>query len=107
MIVLNKLKLISDPATVVGSEIIFLVHSAIETKNYEFLIPKHIVLNKEKKEYKAGFLNELYLNLYPERAKKDIFREVTDKYQLFVDERQYQNLVHEYGIKKYHTFIKQ
>jgi 3'-phosphoadenosine 5'-phosphosulfate sulfotransferase (PAPS reductase)/FAD synthetase len=106
MIICNKKTEIADPAEVVGTAVLSLVHHAIENRNIEFKIPKHIVLNKEKKEYKAGFLNELYLILYPDRLKKDIFEDVTNRYDLFVDERQYQNLVHEYGIKKYHTFIK-
>ena len=81
-------------------------HRTLMYKHIFFNVPKHIKSNKEKKEYKAGYLNELYLLVYPDLLKKQIYQEITNKFQIFVDERQFQNLTHEYSVKKYSNFIK-
>lgn len=103
MILFNK-KWIYDPAKLSDKDIarlrLFLYGRVF------FIVPEHIKSNKEKKEYKAGYLNELYLMVYPDLLKKEIYQEISDKFQIFVDERQFQNLIHEYSLKKYINFIK-
>lgn len=103
MIILGSKKII-DPAKLSEKELTRL--RSFLYKDIFFYVPEHIKSNKDKKEYKAGYLNELYLLVYPDLLKKQIYQEITDKFQIFVEERQFQNLVHEYSIKKYSTFIK-
>ena len=74
--------------------------------HFVFKIPENIVDNREKKEYYAGFLNEMYSLIYPEKTKRIIFEEVCKLYHIFVDVRQYQNLMKGYKDKKYIHFIK-
>lgn len=75
-------------------------------KKFSFIIPNTVVGNKDRRIYHAGFLNEVYSSLKPTLLKKDIFVFITVEYNIFVDERQYQNLIREYNEKKYTTFIK-
>ena len=103
MIQFNK-KTIIDPAKLNEKELVKL--RSFLYKRVFFDVPEHIKSNKEKKEYKAGYLNELYLSVYPDLLKKQIYQEITNKFQIFVDERQFQNLTHEYSVKKYSNFIK-
>ena len=100
-----KGKLVKDPAIIASEEILEL-RLDLHKKFFPFFIPPHISSNKDKKEYKTGFLNEIYAVVFPDLLKKTIFTEVTRKFDIFVDERQYQNMVHEYSIKKYSLFIK-
>lgn len=74
--------------------------------DFKFKIPEYIIENKKKKEYKAGFLNELYLLMMPFETKKKIFEIVSTNFDIFVDERQYQNMISEYQKNKYSVFIK-
>ena len=103
MIQFNK-KEIVDPVKLNEKELVKL--RSFLYKRVFFDVPEQIKSNKEKKEYKAGYLNELYLLVYPDLLKKQIYQEITNKFQIFVDERQFQNLTHEYSIKKYSNFIK-
>lgn len=104
MIILNKNK-IEDPSLLTDSEISVL-REVLFVHCPRVHIPKHIISNKEKTEYKAGYLNELFLIIFPEQLKKDIFKMVTERFDIFVEKRQFLNLVHEYNLKKYSTFIK-
>ena len=103
MIQFNK-KIIIDPAKLNEKELVKL--RSFLYKRVFFYFSEHFKSNKEKKEYKAGYLNELYLLVYPDLLKKQIYQEITNKFQIFVDERQFQNLTHEYSVKKYSNFIK-
>lgn len=69
-------------------------------------IPNHLVSNKDKKNYKTGFLNDVYLLLYPGMEKQDVFKRVTKDHDIFVDLKQYQNIVRTFHTEKYSTFIK-
>lgn len=104
MILLNKNK-IKDPTLLTDSEKAQLreLLFACYPKVY---IPKHIVSNKEKTEYKAGYLNELFISAFPDELKKNIFKAVTERFDIFVEKRQYYNLVREYSEKKKTVFIK-
>jgi hypothetical protein len=83
-----------------------IIRFGLITSTFGFVVPAHITSNKDKKDYKTGFLNELYSIIFPKYLKRDIFQEVTEKFNIFVDERQYQNMVREYSKKKYTNFIK-
>jgi hypothetical protein len=104
MIVLNNKK-ITDPVLLTNSEkdrlreILFVIYPKV-------FIPEHIISNKEKTEYKAGFLNELFIAAFPDEFKKNIYEVVTKRFDIFVEKRQYLNLVREYTLKKYSVFIK-
>jgi len=104
MIVLNN-NLIKDPSLLTETEISVL-REVLFAQYPRIRIPEHITTNKEKTEYKAGYLNELFLIVFPDQFKKDIFKTVTERFDIFVEKRQYMNLVHEYGLKKYSVFIK-
>lgn len=104
MISLNKLKII-DPSLMTDSQIGFL-RKDLPLLHFAFFMPEHIVLNKDKKEYKAGYINEVYTVVFPHLLKMQIFHEVTKRFDIFVDERQYQNMIREYSKKKYTVFIK-
>jgi hypothetical protein len=103
MIVWNNKKII-DPALIEDRDVsrlrLFLL------KDVQVKIPEYLISNKDKKIYKTGFLYEMYLLVYPEALKKDLIKLISDKYQLFVDERQCQNLIHEYFNRKYSNFVK-
>jgi len=101
MLTLNN-TIIKDP--ILASD--YQIHSLRDWFPYAFTVPEHIVTNKDKKDYKAGFLNELYSIVYPDLLKTQIFKEVTARFDIFVDERQYQNMIREYSKKKYVIFIK-
>lgn len=98
-------KPISDPVLMTPEDV-SVFRAELPKKFWPFFIPIHIISNKDKKDYKTGFLNEIYSLVFPESLKKNIFTEVTKKFDIFVDERQYQNMVAEYNLKKYSFFIK-
>ncbi len=104
MILLSN-KQIKDPSLLTEPEIVQL-REVLFSSYPKVYIPKHITTNKEKAEYKAGFLNELFVKVYPNEFKKDIFESVTKRFDIFVEKRQYMNLLHEYELKKYSVFIK-
>lgn len=104
MIILNK-KNIEDPSLLTENEIVGLREVLFE-RYPKIHIPKHIVSNKEKIEYKAGYLNELFSVVFPNLLKKDIYKAVTERFDIFVEKRQYSNLLNEYSLKKYSSFIK-
>ncbi len=83
-----------------------LLRVGLPIQHFPFFVPEHIVLNKDKKEYKAGYINEVYSIVFPHLLKSQIFHEVTKRFDIFVDERQYQNMIREYSKKKYTVFIK-
>jgi hypothetical protein len=82
------------------------IWSEFENKNFDFILPEHIVENKDKKIYKAGFLNDCLNCFSTGKTKKSIFEFITKEFDIFVDERQYQNLVRDYKKKKYSFFIQ-
>lgn len=104
MILLNQNKIV-DPSLLTDSEksqlreLLFSVYPKV-------FIPKHITSNKEKIEYKAGYLNELFQAAYPDELKKNIYIAIKDRFDIFVEKRQYLNLVQQYTLKKYSVFIK-
>lgn len=104
----NILVDIHNPSNLKGLGVTVLMEIETEffDKKFDFIIPDHITENKDKKCYKPGFLNEVYSILRPNTLKKNIFEYVTTQFDIFVDERQYQNLIKEYSEKKYTTFIK-
>jgi hypothetical protein len=104
MIILNG-KYIKDPSLLTEQETASL-RDVLFLKYPKVYIPEHITLNKEKSEYKVGYLNELFSKVFPEVLKKDIFKAVMERFDIFVEKRQYFNLINEYGLKKYSVFIK-
>lgn len=104
MIILNN-KNIEDPSLLTQNEIAGL-REILFVRYPKIHIPKHVVSNKEKIEYKAGYLNELFSVVFPEQLKKDIYEIVTERFDIFVEKRQYRNLLVEYDLKKYSLFIK-
>lgn len=104
MIVLNQNK-ITDPALLTEfeksqlRELLFSIYPKV-------FIPAHIVSNKEKTEYKAGYLNELFIIAFPDELKKNIYKAISQRFDIFVEKRQYLNLVQQYTLKKYSVFIK-
>lgn len=104
MILLNKNK-IKDPTLLTDSEK-DLLRELLFASYPKIHIPKHITSNKEKTEYKTGFLNEIFILAFPDELKKNIYQAVTERFDIFVEKRQYYNLVKEYADKKYSVFIK-
>ena len=104
MIILNG-KYIKDPSLLTDTEISSL-REVFLCKYPKIYIPEHITLNKEKSEYKTGYLNELFSILFPEKLKKDIYKAITERFDIFVEKRQFLNQVHQYGLKKKSVFIK-
>lgn len=104
MLQLNNNK-IKDPILLTDSEKAQL-RELLFASYPKIYIPKHIISNKEKTEYKAGFLNEIFILAFPDELKKNIFKAVTERFDIFVEKRQYFNLVKEYAEKKYSVFIK-
>jgi hypothetical protein len=104
MIILNKKKII-DVALLTEEEI-FMLREPLFYIYPKVFIPEHIVSNKEKMIYKVGYLNELFLKVFPEQLKKDIFSIVIKRFDIFVEKRQYYNLVNEYHSEKYSHYIK-
>lgn len=104
MIILNN-KNIQDPSLLTQTEIAGL-REVLFVRYPKIHIPKHITSNKEKIEYKAGYINELFSVVFPELLKKDIYTSVTERFDIFVEKRQYSNLINEYSLKKYSLFIK-
>jgi hypothetical protein len=82
------------------------IKNEFNSNNFDFIIPDHLTENKHKKDYKAGFLNELYSYMNQDKLKKEVFEFVTKRFDVFVDERQYQNMIKEYTKNKYLIFIK-
>jgi hypothetical protein len=83
---------------------LFVLKSLAEKGELLFFFPKELKKAKEKRVYKVGFLNELYVNLFfkskENRWSKDkIFNFVTNKFDIFIERRQYQKDVKEF--KKY------
>lgn len=103
MILFNK-KQIRDP-TLLAEEEVLLLRELLFSKYPKLFIPEHIVSNKEKMEYKVGYLNDLFSTVYPDQLKRDIYTAVTKRFDIFVEQRQYINLVQEYRLKK-SEFIK-
>lgn len=104
MIILNN-KAIKDPELLAEEEIL-LLREVLFNKYPKIIIPDHIVSNKEKMEYKVGYLNELFLKVFPDQLKKDIFSIVIKRFDIFVEKRQYLNLLQQYNLKKNTIFIK-
>jgi len=104
MILLNNNK-IKDPSLLTEPEKAQL-RGLLFTSYPKIYIPKHIILNREKSEYKAGYLNELFTLAFPDELKKNIYKAVTERFDIFVEKRQYANLIHDYALKKYSVFIK-
>ena len=71
-----------------------------------FKIPAHVKTNKDKRIYKVGFLNEFYVLLFKDKKKTDIYHEVTECYQIFIEQRQYQIDVKDFKQDKYTKFVK-
>lgn len=103
MIFLNK-EVIKDPVNMSKQQIQDIMARGFS--NIRIIIPEHIVTNKDKKEYKTGFANEAYSTVFPSLSKTTVFSQVTKIFDIFVEERQYQNMVRDYNTKKYTTFIK-
>lgn len=83
----------------------FNVRELAEKGSLIVVIPTHIKKNKEKREYKVGFLNELYKKLFPGWSSLKIFTFVKDHYDIFIDQRQYQIDVKNYKKNKNTKFI--
>ena len=115
MIIVNSKteETLKDPAmlTSVSEPDLKLVKLHAMEGNLLFLIPNHIKTNKEKRIYKIGFLNELYTNLFPKKeykeyTKTNIFKQITNNYQVFIELRQYQDDVRVWKKEKYTKFIQ-
>lgn len=104
MILING-KRIKDASLLTESETA-LLRELLLSEYPKIYIPSYITTNKEKTEYKAGFLNELFLKAFPDHLKKDIIQMICERFDIFVEKRQFLNLIHEYTLKKYSVFIK-
>ena len=96
---------IKDPSLLTDAQVAVL-REALLCKFPKVYIPQHITLNKEKSEYKTGYLNELFVKVFPDNLKKDIMAAIMERFDIFVEKRQYLNQVHQYGLKKYDVFLK-
>lgn len=63
-------------------------------------------LNTQKRIYKSGFLHSFYKILYPNRKSRDLYEMINDKYDLFINQRQFQRDVKAYNEKKLFIFAK-
>lgn len=98
---------LKDPAELInfsGPELMRLRFLA-EDNNIIFKIPEHLKNNKDKRIYKVGFLNEYYSYLFQNKKKNEIYDHITDKYQIFLELRQYQIDVKQFKDEKYTKFV--
>lgn len=97
---------IIDPIDIDKAPAAYGIRQKFVSSHFVFNVPENIVDNKGKKEYYAGFLNEMYSLIYPEKSKSVVFKEVCKLFNIFIEERQYQNLIYGYKKNKYTHFIK-
>lgn len=62
--------------------------------------------NTNKRIYKSGFLFEVYQIIYPTEKKQKLFEIISEKYDVFVEYRQFQRDVKSYNDKKVSIFVE-
>lgn len=62
-------------------------------------------INIAKRIFKVGFLNEIYSVLYPDYSRAKSMEEITSRYDLFINKRQFEKDVKVYSDKKNHIFV--
>lgn len=73
-------------------------HSLIDLRNEEqenhflFIVPAIIQNNAYKTIYKLGWLKQFYILLYPKYSNVQVYREINQRWQIFVGIRQMERL---------------
>ena len=63
-----------------------------QDNHFVFLVPVHIEDNALKTVYKLGWLKHFYTQLYPKYSAVQIYREINQRWQIFVGIRQMERL---------------